>query len=108
MHGTRATYQSGCGCLPCKAANSAYVQHLREQARKGIPPLGATTSAIETWRMIRALRVDGVKKQDVAKALGLKRPILEWHHDVIKIRTQLRVRRLYRMLMLEGPDQPNA
>lgn len=26
-HGTRALYRQGCSCLPCRAANAAYVRH---------------------------------------------------------------------------------
>lgn len=34
-HGTRAKYQGGCRCLPCRRANAGYTKAYREKVRRG-------------------------------------------------------------------------
>src|SRR6267378_3966146 len=48
IHGRRTTYQAYCRCLPCTAANAAYVAHLRHLAAHGRQPLGILVPAGDT------------------------------------------------------------
>lgn len=107
-HGTRKAYQAGCPCTGCRAANAAYSADLRRQHRQGIQPLGAHVSAIEASRRIRLLLTERFRKGEIARQLGLKRPILELHTDVITLRNHLKIRRLYRLAILEGQDGPEV
>jgi hypothetical protein len=98
-HGTRARYQRSCRCVPCRAANTRYQVALRLLVRHGRTPLGVTVAAAETWRHVRALTADGITRRDIAIALGLARPRLDWPTGPgakMRLRTVLRVRRLWR------------
>lgn len=108
-HGTRARYQKGCRCCLCRAAEAQYRASLRGLHARGKLPLGATMSAVETHRLIAKLLIERFTRGQIARAIGLKRPILEFHTDVITVRNALKVRRLYRLRVLgEGPDQPHV
>lgn len=107
-HGTRQTYQAGCHCVPCRAAEATYRAGLRRQHARGKLPLGATISAVEAWRRIRQLQVERVSRTELSRRLGLQPRPLRVHPDRVKLRTLLRIRHLYRQLVLEGPDQPPA
>lgn len=101
-HGTRACYQQGCGCTPCKAANAAY--SLKYYHAK-TPPLGGLVPAFETAIRLRQLQTEGFKKRDIARLLGLRRPILELHTEPgaeLRLRTALKIRRLARIYLSEG------
>lgn len=106
-HGTRAAYQAGCQCLPCRAANAAYIGHLRGLQRRGKSALGQYVSAKATQQRIQQLLQERFTKGEIARCLGLKRRILEVHPDVVRVKTALRIRLLWRERMTgEGPDQP--
>lgn len=72
--------------------------------------LGAIVSAVETNRRVRQMKVEGFKKADLARALGLKHPILQLHTGPdakATRRTVLRIQKLWRERMAgEGPDTP--
>jgi hypothetical protein len=101
-HGTRQCYQrTGCDCTPCRAAEATYRATLRRQWATGKPPLGAHISAADTWRKIRQLHQEQLSNADIASRLGLKRRRLEWQADVVTVRTAVKVRLLFRLLMNE-------
>lgn len=55
------------------------------------------------------MKIEHFTTYQIAEALGLKRPRLELHTEAVTFRTQLKIRRLYRLRMLgEGPDQPHV
>jgi hypothetical protein len=103
VHGRRATYQAGCGCQPCRAANAAYEAAYRRDQRLGKVRLGAVVSATEARKRVQQLRAEHV---NVAAALGLKHRDVRLHPAGITVRKLLKIRRLYRLLMLEAPDLP--
>lgn len=108
-HGTRQTYQAGCHCCPCRAANAAYIAQLRRQHATGHTPLGAHVSGVEVRRRIQQLLIERFTRAEIARRLGLKRGRLELHTDRVTLRNVLKVRRLYRLAMGgEGPNQPNV
>lgn len=96
-HGERRTYQTGCRCLPCCAANAHYQEYYRTLLRTGRVPLGSRTDARETWRLITHMEREGFSRTDIARLLGLKRPILELHHVLVTVRNALKIRRLVRL-----------
>ena len=100
-HGQRQTYQHGCSCPSCRAANARYVAHLRGQHARGECPLGAHVSAVDTWRLIHRMKIEHYTQAMIAKALGLKQGRLTFHTTAVTLRTQLKVRRLYRLRMLD-------
>lgn len=98
-HGERRTYKGGCHCQPCRAAEARYRADLRLQHAKGHPPLGATMPAVEAWKLIRQLKAEHLTQAEIAGRLGLPRRRLELNRSVIRVRTHLRLRWLYRQLM---------
>jgi hypothetical protein len=105
IHGTRRTYQDGCSCTPCRAAEATYRARLRSRHARGLPILGALVSASETWRRIRQLRPELDTQGEIARRLGLKRPIVELHTGPdakTTMRTLLRVKRLHRLILTGG------
>lgn len=109
IHGTRKAYQAGCACVCCRSAEATYRANLRAQHAKGRTPLGARVSAAEAQRRIKQLLVERFTRAEIARRIGLKRPKLRLHTSVITVRNVLKIRRLYRLTMLnEGPDQPHV
>lgn len=102
--GTRAAYQAGCTCLPCRAAEATYRSQLRRRHALGKLPLGALVDATVTWRFVLALQREGVRKSDLAKRLGLVWPVLHLHPRRVRRRTALKIRRIYRQVM--GLNRP--
>lgn len=162
-HGTRACYQRGCSCRPCRLANAAAVavwretgpadpwidanavqdrllalaatgcgtpqiakragvsrsvlQAIRSGARTRIrqsdallvlsidvdPAQGATTTAWQTKRWLRALLVEGYSKARLAALQGLKSPRLHPHTHRVRRTTEQRFQALYHRLTAEGP-----
>jgi hypothetical protein len=110
-HGQRRTYQAGCRCTPCKAAEAVYRSILRLRKAKGLPPVGKVVSAIEARRRIRQLLREGYTRARLAEMLGRRNgklpPVLsnmtvDPRHVGIRIRTLLRIRRIAAEAMLEG------
>jgi alpha-galactosidase len=107
MHGTRATYRTaGCRCTPCRAANAAYWRAWWTATQTGQRPLGARIPAAEAHRVLKLLRLEWPTLGALARALGK-------HHDLarlrqartITVRTELRLRQLYRTRVHEHPDR---
>lgn len=61
-HGLRKTYQAGCRCLPCAAANAIYESARARDAAHG-HPRGATVDAGKARAHLQALRQQGVGKR---------------------------------------------
>lgn len=104
-HGTRQTYRTGCHCTPCRAANAAYIAHLRQLHAVGRKPLGALLSGAEAQRYIKALRIERFSRAEIARRLGLKSPKLRLDTPRLRYRSVLRLRRLYRENMAEGEQE---
>jgi hypothetical protein len=105
MHGQRRTYQDGCSCTPCRAAEAAYRADLRRRRVLGRTPLGAHISAVEAWRKIRAMKREGYRLAELAAYLGLKSRIPRLQPDRITVRNHVKVRRLYRVLVEGQPAE---
>jgi hypothetical protein len=108
-HGTRACYQRGCPCTPCKAAEAAYRADLRLKRLKGLPILGALVSPVEARRRVRQLTGEGYTKARVAAMAGWQNGHLQFGaHQRIRLATLLRIRRVAIFAMLEGaePEAP--
>lgn len=110
-HGTRAFYQQGCKCVTCRSANAAYEQEYRRLKRLGKQPLGATVSAVETWRLIRQLRVDDVTEADVARMAGLsvkhgRLRLASQRQPLITLRSALKVQLVFREFMQGAEAAP--
>lgn len=101
-HGTRARYQGGCACVPCKAAEAAYRASLRQLRAKGKPLWGSHVQAGPMWRQIKSLRIEGVSYGEMARRLGLQYPQIRLHHERVTLKSLLKVRALYRRIMDEG------
>lgn len=110
-HGTRQAYQGGCKCRDCRCANAAYISHLRILKAKGQQPLGILVPAKDAARAVRYLLIEGFSQRRVAKEAGLvKRDVLQnfTAEQLIRLRTQLKLRRAYRMLILETNETNHA
>jgi len=108
-HGTRACYQKGCRQLTCRAAEARYRANLRATHRTGKLPLGARVPAKEAWILIRRLKLEHFKKQDIAARLGLRSRKLRLHYEAVTVRNLLKLRRLAREVLWEpASDSPDA
>lgn len=102
-HGTRARYQHGCGCLPCKAAEATYRAALRGRHLHGKVILGSFVDPKEAARRVRQLRLEGYPKDRIAALAGLHDPQLRFTRQRrIRLLTLLKIRRLAAYAMLEG------
>lgn len=104
-HGTRRKYQSGCDCRPCRCAEAAYRSALRRARLEGKQPLGVKVSARSMWRLIESLRIEGYTYAAIARKLGLQSPQIQLHTDTVTLRNLLKVRALYRAIMLDGIEE---
>lgn len=77
---------------------------LRKDHAHGTRRLGMTIPASETWKRIRQLKPEFGSEAAIARRLGFKDRHLQFQADVITVRTALRVRLLYRQMMLDGLD----
>lgn len=100
VHGTRKTYQQGCTCRPCRSAEAQYRQALRTLKAHGKQPLGSLVAANLTWRQIEALRIEGFSYPEIAQRIGLRWPQLRLHPEVIRLKSALKIQRLYRQYMI--------
>lgn len=101
-HGTRATYKKGCHCLPCRAANAAYIANLRRRHQRGLPILGAYVPAHETWRQLRLLTTEYETEAMLAQRLGHKTGRLQYGRKRVRLFTAVKVARQYRLDILAG------
>lgn len=99
-HGTRATYQTGCHCVPCRAAEATYRSQVRRLHARDRVPMGAYVPASEAARAIARLLIERYSKRQVARLAGLERRTLVLSTDQrVRLRTLLKVRRVTRMLL---------
>ena len=74
--------------------------------KAGRLPLGTRISAVEAQRVIRLLKRDWEARMQLARDLGLHHDLARLtRQDRINLRTELRVRHLYRTRMLEHADR---
>lgn len=107
-HGTRKTYRLGCTCTQCRAANAKAQAQRRADRRAGRWTLGLRISPSEALKRIRQLKAERVSQYLMAKQLGLHDTHLRVHPDAITVRKLLKIRKIYRFYMGEGPDLPGA
>ena len=106
-HGLRKSYQAGCHCVSCRAANSQYIAHLRQCHHEGRAPLGALVPAADAARLVRRLLLERYSQRRLAQESGTERHTLQMTSSQLKrLKTVLKVRRSYRRLMIDGPEQP--
>lgn len=108
-HGTRRSYQQGCLCLLCRAAEASYRATLRRQHATGRLPFGTLVPATDTAKRIRQLLIERMTKADLTRQLGLQDRAFRVHTEPgqwIRLRTVLRIARIYRLAMAENID-PN-
>lgn len=106
QHGQRRMYVAGCRCVLCCRANTAYFQQWRVDKAKGRRRLGQRVPAGSTWKRLRQLCYELEGAQHVAARLGLQTPRLRFDTERVTIATYVKVARLYRGLMAEGPEAP--
>ena len=92
-HGTRARYQRGCGCVPCRAANSQY-----EIRRRRVPR--PCVAASRAKRLLHCLWLEGYSRQAVARAFGTQRPP-RLRRRRVAARTLDAIERVYQRLVLD-------
>ena len=104
-HGTRKTYQAGCQCTPCRAAEASYRAHIRRLHATKRPPLRSLISPVRARQIIDRLRIEHLKQAQIARALGLKNRSLRLHPDAITVAKYLRLKLFARRLLADDPDQ---
>jgi hypothetical protein len=109
IHGSRSTYQlHACRCTPCRAANARYIADLRDRHRRGLPILG---SMVNSWRMRqmlqRLVQQEGYTKPELEQALGWQGNYAKFYAARrVTLRIAVRVRKYYRVHVLDQPDDP--
>lgn len=100
-HGVRWTYQQGCKCVPCRAAEARYRSELRKRHAKGLPILGSILPAADAARMVRSIQIEGYRRRQLAEQAGLHRNTLPGlkPSQLVQLRTILRVKRAYRIMI---------
>ena len=102
-HGTRARYQAGCHCLPCRAANADYFRQWYKAKQTGDTPLGTRIPAARTHILMKVIRTEGIANQEFASYMG-------WSGNYsrvkkakrVTLRTALKVARFYRMRVTDS------
>lgn len=108
-HGSRSTYQGGCRCTPCRAAEASYRALLRQRHLHGRPILGHLVSGVEARRRVRQLKLEGYTATRIAEMAGWHNGHLQFtDRPLIRLKTLLRIRRVARFAMLEGTDAAAA
>lgn len=110
IHGLRSTYRQSCRCTRCRAANSRYWHAWWSAKKTGRLPLGAHISAREAHRLIALLKRDWRSQRTLARgalarALGVSDLPRLTRQQRITLRTELKIRHLYRTRVLEDPDR---
>lgn len=100
-HGTRANYQAGCTCTPCRAANAAAVAAWRQTGQVD-PWIDA--SAVQA--RLTALVAHGIGTRQAAKASGLSRSVLQAIRS--GARTRIRQSDALLVLSIDIPPAPGA
>lgn len=104
VHGTRAKYiKDGCLCPDCTAANTQYLQDLKDRKKAGETPLvpaGPSQSAL------RAMTYKGHRLTDIADALGYAHSsiidIASGHAKSVRPETEEKIVRLARQTPSRG------
>lgn len=104
-HGTRRQYQSGCRCLPCRAAEATYRAELRRKQVKGLPILGAYISASEAWARIRVLKQEHFANRQITGRRDHNRPKLT-PEGRVRLVTLIRLRALCQRYLIDDNDLP--
>lgn len=108
-HGTRASYQRGCSCLPCSLANATYQAQYRRQQAHGKPALRSLMPATEARKTVNRLLRERYTRGQIARLLGLRFPVLKYDKRTrIQLRTVLRLRYVCRKMNGEGHDQTDG
>lgn len=103
-HGHRTTYQDGCRCVPCKAANAQYQRALYALRQQGKAPMGSFVDAGTVRKLVKGMLIEGFTFAEIARRLGVKCERFRVCTDKVTVRKFLQVRRLYRAISLEGPE----
>ena len=104
-HGTRACYQqSGCRCTPCRAANAAYEAQRAADKAAGKIRLGMIVNGAEAMKRIKQLKAEKISGRALNRLHGLKNHAFVLHDGGITLRKLYRIRRTYRLFMLENRD----
>lgn len=106
-HGTRARYQAGCRCTPCRAAEATYRAGLRQRHLKHLPILGATCTASEAWARIRVLKQEGFQARQVTHWKDGHWPLRRLTPQTrIRLATLIRLRRVCQAYLIQDADLP--
>ena len=89
-HGLRSTYNNGCRCEPCRAAQSRYAKRMRFLAETGRPTLVDSAPARSHVALLRAA---GLGRQAIAERAGVSRIVVYRLAGSCKERPTLRIRR---------------
>lgn len=85
-HGSRATYQAGCRCLPCRSANAGYEAHRARMKAEGLA-LGYVDPT-EARAHLASLKAKGIGHRQAARLADLSpatiRAIRDGKVDVIR------------------------
>lgn len=102
-HGIRATYERGCRCTPCRAANARYWSHWFHARKSGKPLLGSRVNAARTHILMKVIRTEGISHG------ALDQDLAWWGHysrvrnaRTVTLRTALKVARYYRLRVADG------
>lgn len=101
-HGTRSSYQLGCRCLRCRAAEAQYRTLLRRRHVMGQVLAGAYVPAREARALIRRLLPDFLSRANLARALGLRAPMLRLGARWVRRRTYRRLKQVEQRYGGEG------
>lgn len=106
VHGLRATYETGCRCTPCRAANARYWTAWRRARLAQRPPLGSRIPAARTHILLRVIRTEGISHRRLGREVfGSYRQYKRVRTEpVCTLRTALKVQRFYR-LVVAAPEQ---
>lgn len=103
--GTRAQYQQGCRCLPCRAAEATYRAELRRKRVRGLPVLGAYISASEAWARIRVLKQERFTNRQITGRQDHHAPAITAQGRV-RLVTLIRLRALCQRYLIEDGELP--
>jgi hypothetical protein len=107
-HGTRARYQTrSCRCTPCRAANALYEADRARDKAAGTVRMGTVISGAEAQKRIRQMKAEKISGRAINRQNGLKDHAFVLHPSGVTWRKLLRIRRIYRLHMLENRERPN-
>jgi hypothetical protein len=104
LHGTRQHYQAGCRCVSCRAANAAYEAARSADKAAGKVRLGTIIPPGEAVKRLRQMKAEKISGRAINRQNGLKDHTLVLHPNGITVRKLLRIRRIYRLQMLDNRD----